>query len=98
MKSIYLAIAAIAGAVLFAGAAPAFASVCTSDCNTSYTACNSANGINGQGVCTPKWMQCKKACSAPLVTKAPVKTAPAKVKLVATSKVTKVASVTVKKH
>ena len=95
MKSIYFALAAMSGAVLFASAVPASASTCASDCNASYTDCNSANGANGQSICTPKWMQCKKACSAPVAAKTPVKTAPAKttpVKLVATTKVTKIAT------
>ena len=94
MKSIYFALAAMSGAVLFASAVPASASTCASDCNASYTDCNSANGANGQSICTPKWMQCKKACSAPVAAKTVAKTTP--VKLVATTKVTKIATTPVK--
>lgn len=94
MKSIYLALAAMSGAVLFANAAPASASTCSADCNASYSACNNANGINGQSICTPKWMQCKRACSAPVAAKTAIKTTP--VKLVASSKITKIATAPVK--
>ncbi len=92
----HLAIAAVFAAVLFAGAAPASASVCTSDCGKAYTDCSNANGISGQTVCTPKWMQCKKACAGPVT---PAKTSPVKMKASAkpTSKVTKVATASVKK-
>ena len=94
MKSIYLAIAAMSAAVLLTGAAPASASTCASDCNANYTTCNNADGINGQSICTPKWMQCKRACSAPVAAKTVAKTTP--VKLVATTKVTKIATAPVK--
>ncbi len=94
MKSIYLAVAALSAAVLFAGAAPASASTCSADCNTTYSACNSANGANGQSVCMPKWMQCKKACSGPVAAKTPAKTTP--VKPVPAAKVTKIATAPVK--
>ena len=101
MKSIYLAAAAISGVVLFASVTPASASTCASDCNTTYSACNSANGANGQSICMPKWMQCKKSCSAPVAMKAKAKTPPLNVtpvKLVSATKTTKVTSTTVKMH
>ena len=69
------ALAALMTAALFATAAPASAGVCTSDCTAAYTACSSANGANGQQVCQPKWMQCRKACAGPV---APAKTTPVK--------------------
>ncbi len=58
----------LAGAVLavsmsaFGGAATA-ASMCASDCNRTFNQCNLSNGANGQQVCMPGWMQCKKACN-----------------------------------
>jgi hypothetical protein len=46
----------------FIGAAAASASVCTTSCNHDYSVCNTLNGGSAQGVCMPKWMQCKKTC------------------------------------
>jgi len=58
-----LAGAALVLSVSSAGAASA--TVCSNDCNHSYSVCNSLNGGNAQPICMPKWMQCKKACEAP---------------------------------
>jgi len=41
------------------------ASVCSAQCDHNYGTCNSVNGANGQQVCMPKWMQCKKICASP---------------------------------
>jgi hypothetical protein len=63
----------LAGAALavsmsaFGGAAMA-SSMCASDCNRTFNQCNNVNGANGQQVCMPSWMQCKKACSGTLRT------------------------------
>lgn len=41
------------------------ATVCSDQCNRNYGACNNLNGANGQQLCMPRWMQCKKTCAAP---------------------------------
>jgi hypothetical protein len=65
-------IAGAAAAGLMIGfASAADATMCTNDCNHSYSVCNTQNGGNAQRICMPKWMQCKKTCDAPA--KAPIK-------------------------
>jgi hypothetical protein len=69
MKQLLAGAAAAALMLGFAGVASA--TICTNDCNRTYSICNSLNGGNAQQICMPKWMQCKKACDAPA--KAPTK-------------------------
>ena len=63
--------AAAAAAFTMSLGGVAAASVCGSACDHNYGLCNGLNGANAQSVCMPKWMQCKKACTAPV--KAPTK-------------------------
>ena len=63
MKVMLAGAAVAAFTMAFGGAASA--TICTNQCNHSYSICNTMNGGNAQQICMPKWMQCKKACTAP---------------------------------
>jgi hypothetical protein len=63
MKWLVAGVAAATLSFAFVGAASA--SICGSECDHSYSVCNGLNGGNAQQICMPKWMQCKKSCTAP---------------------------------
>ena len=62
--------AAVAALTISYGSAQA-STVCSSSCDHEYSTCNTLNGGSAQQLCMPKWMQCKKACTAPV--KAPTR-------------------------
>ncbi len=68
---VMLAGAAVAAFTMAFGSA-ASATICTNQCDHSYSICNTMNGGNAQQICMPKWMQCKKACTAAVKPAAPV--------------------------
>lgn len=62
MKWMLAGAAVAAFTIAFGGAASA--SMCSNDCDHNYGVCNGLNGGNAQQICMPKWMQCKRSCSA----------------------------------
>jgi hypothetical protein len=74
---VLLAGAAVAAFMTAFGGAASATMICTNDCNHAYNVCNAMNGGSAQQVCMPKWMQCKKSCSAP-AKPTPISTAPTK--------------------